>query len=150
MAKIQYTREFEPQRSTKAMRYETHISPKGSQEIARTIKGMSPEIAKQFLEDVVSMKRAVPYRRHVGGVGHRKGGIGHGRFPQKCAREFLKLLENAVSNANYKGLNPERMRIAHVCAKRGRVIHGIIPRAMGRATAKNTESVSIEMVLVEV
>ncbi|MHC1588966.1 MAG: 50S ribosomal protein L22 [Methermicoccaceae archaeon] len=150
MARIEYTREFDPHHSAKAMRYEMHISPKASREIARTIRGMTPKSARQLLEDVISMKRAVPYRWHVGGVGHRKGKVGPGRFPQKCAKEFLKLLENAESNASYKGLNPERMRIAHVCAKRGRVIRGIIPRAMGRATAKNTETVSLEMVLVEV
>jgi len=150
MARIQYTREFDPQRSAKGMRYELHISPKSSREVARAIRGMSPKEARQLLEDVVAMRRAIPYRWHVRGVGHRRGKIGPGRFPQKCAREFLKLLENAENNARYKGLDPERMRIAHVCAKRGRVIHGFIPRALGRATAKNTETVSIEMVLVEV
>jgi len=73
-----------------------------------------------------------------------------GRYPVNASKEFLKILKNAESNAEYKGLEPSQMYISHTVVQRGRVIHGIIPRARGRATPKNTDTVNIEMVLSEV
>jgi large subunit ribosomal protein L22 len=42
------------------------------------------------------------------------------------------------------------MYITHAAIQRGRVIHGFMPRARGRATPKDTETVNIEMILSEV
>ncbi len=147
--KVGYTVEFEPEKTAKAMAREVRISPKHAYEVAKTIKGMKLEEARKLLEDVVDKKVPIPMKRYKRDVGHRKG-MGPGRFPVKCASEFLKLLKNAESNAKYKGLNPEKMRIIHVCAKEGRTIYGIFPRARGRATPKRRESVHIEVIIGEV
>lgn len=80
-------------------------------------------------------------------IGHKKGSLGPGRYPQKAASEILKLIESAEANAEYKGLESEKMRIAHIAAHRGRVIRGMIPRAFGRATANNTPTTTIEIIL---
>ncbi|KAA0017723.1 MAG: 50S ribosomal protein L22, partial [Thermoplasmata archaeon] len=69
---------------------------------------------------------------------------------QKAARYILKILENAENNAEYKGLDPENMIIAHISAYKGREIEGIMPRAYGRATQKNEQTTNIEIVLKEV
>lgn len=150
MARIKYTVEFDPKTSAKAMGAELHISPKKSREVGNAIKGMRTEVAQRYLEEVVEMKQAVPFKRHHDGAGHRKGPMATGRYPVKVAQEFLKLLENARSNAEYKGLEPDQMFIAHVAAKRGRVIHGMMPRARGRGSPKNTDTVNIEIILNEV
>jgi large subunit ribosomal protein L22 len=42
------------------------------------------------------------------------------------------------------------MKISQVSTKQGRTLRGWMPRAMGRATPKDTETVSIEMILTEV
>jgi large subunit ribosomal protein L22 len=68
----------------------------------------------------------------------------------KASKEILKLLKHAEANAEYKGLEPENMSIVHATSKRGRVIQGVMPRAMGRATPWNIETVTVEIVLGEV
>jgi large subunit ribosomal protein L22 len=73
-----------------------------------------------------------------------------GRYPVNASKEFLKILKNAESNAEYKGLEPANMYIFHAAIQRGRVIHGFMPRARGRASPKDTETVNIEMILSEV
>ena len=131
------------------MGYELHISPKHSREICTAIKNMRTPAAKQYLEDVIAMKRAVPFKRYNSGVGHRRGKMAAGRYPVRAASEILKVIVNVESGAIDKGLEPDRMRISHIATKQGRTIRGIMPRAMGRATAKNTETVTVEVILEE-
>ncbi|MDK2825387.1 LSU ribosomal protein L22P [Methanolobus vulcani] len=150
MARIGYSIEIDPASSSKAMGAELHISPKKSRELCKAIKGMRTSVAQKYLEDVVIMKQAVPFKRHCDGSGHRKGPMATGRYPVKVAEAFLKILENARSNAEYKGLDPEHMYIVHTAAKRGRVIHGMRPRARGRGSPSNTETVNVEIILNEV
>ena len=150
MARINYTTELDPETSSKAMGSELHISPKRSRELCKAVKGMKTKAAKRYLEDVVILKQAVPFGRHNDSLGHKKGPMAAGRYPVKVATEMLKLLKNAESNAEYKGLNPDHMYIAHAAMKRGRVIHGMRPRARGRASPKNTETVNIELIISEV
>lgn len=136
----------------KAMIHEVHISPKHALEICRELRGMHITEAKSFLEDVVAMKRVVPFKRHKRDVGHKRGldRWYAGRYPKKAAAEMLQLIANARSNAEYKGLDPERMMIKHIATKKGRVIPGMMPRAMGRATPKDTETVTVELIIEEV
>lgn len=152
MARLNYSISPDTERSSKAMGMELRISPKHALELCNAIRGMRVEEARTYLEDVVALKRAVPFRHHKRKVGHRRGLIGWdaGRYPQKAAGEMIAILQNAAANAEYKGLDPGDMRISHVATKKGRVLRGWMPRAMGRATPKNTETVTIEMVLSEV
>ena len=69
--------------------------------------------ARKFLEDVVALKQAVPFKRHHDGTGHRKGPMAAGRYPVNASKEILKILKNAESNAEYKGLEPANMYITH-------------------------------------
>jgi len=147
LASVKYSKEMDPEVTSKAMLYEAHISPKHAREICNYIKGKNVTKAKMYLEDVIALKTAVPFKRFNRDVGHKKGKIGPGRYPQKVASEILKLIESAESNAEYKGLEPERMRIAHIMTQRGRVIEGMMPRAFGRASPKNTETTTVEIIL---
>ena len=150
MARIKYSCESDPRTSSRAMGYELHISPKHSREICSTIKKMKTPKAKQFLENVIALKQAVPFKRYNGNVGHRRGKMAAGRYPVRAATEILKVLTNAEQGAEDKGLEPDRMRLAHTATKMGRTIRGTMPRAMGRATAKNTETVTVEIILEEI
>ena len=134
------------EKTSKSMGKELHISRKHAHEISRTIKGMKVKEARTFLEDVTILKQAVPFKRFNRDVPHRKG-MCAGRYPQKAAKEFLGVLENAEGNAVYQGLDPEKMRISHISTKKGHTFRGIFPRAQGRATPKKGETVSVEMVL---
>jgi large subunit ribosomal protein L22 len=134
------------------MGMELHISPKAAREICRTLRGMRANLARDYLEDVIALKRAVPFKRYARNVAHKHGLVGSdaGRFPQKAAKAVLVVLDNALANAEYKGMESDKMRIFHAGTLKGRTIRGWMPRAMGRATPKNTETVSVEMVLSEV
>ncbi|MDD2665619.1 MAG: 50S ribosomal protein L22 [Methanocellales archaeon] len=152
MAKINYSLGIKSDTTAKAMCYEVKISPKHAREICRELKAMRISQAREYLEDVIALKRPVPFKRHNRNVGHRRGlhKWDAGRYPQKAAFEILRLVKNAQSNAEYKGLDPEHMQILHISAKRGRVIEGFFPRAMGRTTPKHGETVNIEIILEEV
>ena len=78
---------------------------------------------------------------------HGAGGIGPGQYPVNVAAATLRILNDAASNAEYKGLDPEKMYIWHACAHRGAPIPGIMPRAQGRATAWDKSTSHIEIVL---
>ncbi len=144
--KLNYSIEPQPEKTSKALGKELHISKKHAHEIASAIKGMKVHVARGFLEDVTELKQAVPYKRYVKSVPHRKG-MCTGRYPQKAAKEFLKVLKNAESNATYKGLDAQNLKIVHIGTKTGHTYMGRFPRAQGRVTPKRHETVSIEMIV---
>jgi large subunit ribosomal protein L22 len=144
--KLNYSIEPQPEKTSKAMGKELHISKKHAHEIASTITGMKLDAARGFLENVVALKQAVPYKRYTRNVPHRKG-MCTGRYPQKAAKEFLRVLKNAESNATYKGLDSENLKITHVATKTGHTYMGQFKRAQGRASPKRHETVSIEMIV---
>jgi large subunit ribosomal protein L22 len=144
--KLNYSIESNPEKTSKAIGKELHISRKQAHEISTAIKGMTVNTARGFLENVVLLKQAVPYKRHVRNVPHKRG-MCTGRYPQKAAKEFLKVLLNAQNNARYKGLESDNLLIKLVNTKKGHTFRGSMPRAQGRATPKNHETVSVEMIL---
>jgi large subunit ribosomal protein L22 len=150
MAKLKYAYEGSGN-VAKAVGRSLKISPKHSVEICREIRGMYLDDAKEYLEDVIQMKRAVPFKRHNKKVGHRKGlkGWPTGRYPRKAAKQILDVLINAESNAEYQGMDTEDLKIIHISSHRGFIIRGYIPRAFGRATPFNTPTTHIQVVLGE-
>ncbi|MEL0101825.1 MAG: uL22 family ribosomal protein, partial [Euryarchaeota archaeon] len=89
-------------------------------------------------------KRSGPYM-----VGHRKGGIGPGRYPVKASRVMIKLIQSCMENARhqYEDIDPEEMVITHCAAHRGPIKRGWTPRARGRASPKNHYRVNLEIFL---
>ncbi|MBU4535159.1 MAG: 50S ribosomal protein L22 [Euryarchaeota archaeon] len=152
MAKINYAfKEDDKAKTAKAIGRALKISPKHAVEICRELRGMKLERAKVYLEEVIQMQKAVPFKRHNKKVGHRKGlnGWPTGRYPVKAAGHILKVLENAEANAEYKGLDSENLKIMHISSHRGFVIRGWTPRAFGRASPFNTPTTHVQIVLGE-
>ena len=149
--KYAYNEKVDEAKTARAMARSLKISPKHCVEICRTIRGMEVEKAKAYLNDVIDMKKSVPFKRHNKKVGHRKGqeGWAAGRYPVKAAEQILKVLENAEANAEYKGMDTEKLFIEHISSHRGIVIPGYIPRAFGRMTPFNTPTTHIQIVLQE-
>ena len=130
---------------------EKTISHKHAREIAATVKGMSIEKARDYLQDVVKLKRAVAFRRYKNEVGHKSDtGVMSGRYPQKAANEFIKLLDNLESNAEYRGMDLDRLRIVNATVHKGRKIERFTPRAMGRASPKTDILTHVELVAQEI
>ena len=152
MSKVEYATQFDPAPTAKAMAYEINVSPKHCIEILRQLRGKKVAEAKAYLQNVIDKKESVPFKRFARNVGHKRhqSGWGSGRYPVKASKEILKLVKHAEANAEYKGLEPENMSIVHATSKKGRVIQGVMPRAMGRATPWNIETVTVEIILGEV
>ncbi len=145
---------FQNYDSTKHVRSsirEKQISHKHAREIAVKIKGLSIEKARDYLQNVMRLQQAVPFRRYKNQVGHKSDpGVMSGRYPVKSAMEFIKLLENLESNAEYKGMDLDRLKIINATVHKGVLIKRFTPRAMGRATAKNNVLTHVELVAKEI
>jgi large subunit ribosomal protein L22 len=143
--------ELDPEKTVKASGREVRVSHKLARETCKTIKGMMLTQAKQYLKNVMTKKQAVPIRRFKKKAGHRRGlaKAYAGRYPIKAAKHILKILQGAESNAEYKGLDTERLRIIHSAAYPGMKIKRFTPRAHGRVSPKNETMTHIEIVLEE-
>lgn len=144
-----YTAELDEEKTSKAIGKELQISPKKSVEVCRVLRGMKVEDAKEFLGEVAGLRKAVPYRRYRKCVAHKKG-MAAGGYPRRVAKEILKVIQSAQENAEYKGLDSESMRIAVIASHKGRPIKRSRPRAHGRSSKWNQETVNIELILEEV
>lgn len=144
-----YTAVADPDTTAKALGKEMPVSPKFAREVAAMVRGMNVETARTALEEVIDKKRPVPLRRYNKRVSH-KAGVGPGRYPVKAAKAILGVIDSAVANAEYKGLTVSNMSIATISVSRGQVIPGRMPRAHGRATEWNQDTVNVEVIIQEV
>ena len=143
-----YTAESNPENSAKAIGKEIPISPKLAREVCGLVRGMKVSKAKSTLEGVADVKVPVPLKRYNKRVSHKQG-VGPGRYPVKVAKAVLSVIDSAVANAEYKGLTGDDMVIQTITASRGRVTPGRFPRAHGRATQSNQDTVNLEVIIVE-
>ena len=142
---------YDRTRHVRASLREKTISHKHAREIAVKIKGMSIETARDYLQDVIRLKRAVPFRRYHNEVGHKSDtGVMSGRYPQKAATEFVKLIDNLESNAEYRGMDLDRLKIINATVHKGRKLQRFTPRAMGRASPKVDILTHVELVAQEI
>jgi large subunit ribosomal protein L22 len=153
MARIDYSQKISGDNIAKAKANELNMSPKHSIEIATFIRHQRVNDAIAYLNDVVGLKKAIPFRRFNRNVAHKRGLPGNwdaGRYPVKASKAYIRVLESVKKNAEYIGLDADNLEIIHVSANRGRAQKSFFPRAMGRATPKVRESVNIEVVVREV
>jgi large subunit ribosomal protein L22 len=124
------------------------ISPKKTYEVLNAIRGMPLSKARGLLEDVVALKKAIPFRRYNQETAHKRS-IGPGRYPKKVAKSILQVLQNAEANAEFEGMDTEALFVKVAASSRGRIRKANMPRAHGHATAWNEQTTSIEIVLGE-
>jgi len=141
---------LDPEKTVKSAGRELRVSHKAAREVCTAIKGMTLDQAKQYLNNVVTKKQPVPFRRYRKKLGHRHGvkkGAYAARYPIKTAQKILKVLEGAEANAEFKGLDTERLRITHAAAYPGIKLKRFTPRAMGRGSPKVQTLTHVELVL---
>jgi large subunit ribosomal protein L22 len=141
-----YTYQGDTEKTARALGSEVNVSPKNANEVCKTIKGMKVNVALGYLDRVVKKESHVPYTRFNKKVPHRRGGQ-PGRYPEKAAREVKKVLENAKNNAEYKGLDNEKLKIRHANAYKAMTLQRTKPK--GRARPHNIELTNIEIVVSE-
>lgn len=143
--------ELDPEKTVKASGRELRVSHKSAREVCKTIKGMMLTQAKQYLRDVVTKKKSVPFKRFRKKSGHRHGleKAFAGRYPIKAAAQILKVLQGAEANAENKGLDTERMRITHAATSQGMKVKRYMPRAQGRSSPDVDTLCHVEIALEE-
>ncbi len=141
-----YSMAFDPEKTARALGRDLPISRKKSMELCRKLRGMKLQDAKDYLEEVMEMKRPVPFRRYTSGAGHKRG-IGPGKYPVKAAKYILEIIESAEANADYIGLDVDELVIKSIAAHPGRVYRGFMPRAHGRSTPWDKKTTNIEVIL---
>ncbi|MFH1328125.1 MAG: 50S ribosomal protein L22 [Candidatus Bathyarchaeota archaeon] len=143
---------LDPTRTAIASARDLRISPKAAREICGAIRGMRLSKAKVFLEEVVALKTAVPFKRYRKEMPHRKGlqGWCSGRYPVKSAKEILKVLDSVEANAGERGLDPDRLKLIHAAAQRSFKIKKYIQRAFGRSSPFFQELTHVEVAVFEI
>ncbi|MFN7105774.1 MAG: 50S ribosomal protein L22 [Pyrobaculum sp.] len=141
-----------PEQIARAYWPEQKMSWKKGVEVARFIRGMTVSQAKRWLGDVVELKRPVPVKTFKKKQAHHAApwrGWPVAKWPVKVARRFLQLLENVENNARFRGLDVDRVVVVYAAAHKGIKIRNILPRAFGRATRFDEQTVNLEVVAVE-
>ena len=83
-------------------------------------------------------------------MGHRKGDAQSftksGKYPIRACRAFLGLLDSVKSNADYKGLDAEKLLIKHITANQG--YRRISYQARGRISGKRRQKKSTHLEII--
>jgi large subunit ribosomal protein L22 len=125
------------------------VSRKIGYEMSNALRGMEVAKAIRFLDDVILLKRAVPYKRHNFDVSHQAGKTGPAKFPIKLAGYYLKLLKSAKANAIDLGLNGESLKIVHIAATHGTSQYHYGRQKRSQFKVSNVDLIVKEVVLVD-
>jgi large subunit ribosomal protein L22 len=152
MARTAYSQKMGGQNIARGKANELPISPKHAIEIAGFIRNRRTGDAIEYLNKVIDQKKAIPFKRFNRNVAHKRGleGWDAGRYPKKASQAYIRLLSAVSKNAEYNGLDLDKLVIVHASANRGRGQKAFFPRAMGRATPKRRETVNLEIIVQEV
>ncbi len=141
---------YDPKRMTRAYGKELDISPKHAVELTRKLKGMTVKKAEEYLFKVIRMEQAVPFRKY-GSAGHRKGGMGPGKYPVKASKKLLKLLKEVTESAKfYLETEPSALKIIHMSSYKGVRVDSWFTRAHGRSSPKRREKVNVEIIVEKI
>lgn len=119
------------------------VSTKQCVEICSYLRYKRTNEAKKILEEVIGLRKAIPFKKFKMNIGH-KAGMAAGRFPQKAAKEMLRLIKSAEANAQFKGLNTANLKITKILANKAS-----IPVTGGRRRTK-TKRTHLEIEVKEV
>jgi len=126
-----------------------NVSLKYSTEICNQIKGKNIDTVIAWFERIINHEEYLPLKRYHKKVAHRKGdskeGVKSGRYPEKTIKEFITLLNSVESNADFKGLDEEKLTIIHAFASKGisRQSYQSKGKIGGKARRKNSTHIEI-------
>ncbi|MBN2250560.1 MAG: 50S ribosomal protein L22 [Candidatus Altiarchaeota archaeon] len=140
---------FKPEqenKTAKAIGRDVNMSFKKAAMVCDSVRGMNVEKAVKLLERVAAIEEPVPFRKYQRGASHRAG-KGVAKYPKKAALEILKVLKNLQANAEYKGLEAERLEIIGIQANMGPARRRRKPK--GRWKSWETRYVTIQAIARE-
>ncbi len=130
-----------------------NMSLKYATEIIREIRGKPLGAAEKFLNNVIEQKEFLPLRQYRKNVAHRKGeaksGVKSGRYPQKTCKAILGVLESVKANADYKGLDEDKLLIVHAFASQGFARMSHQPQGHIGGKPRKKKSVHFEVIVRE-
>lgn len=134
-------RDPDPERTAKAVIVSAPVSTKQAIEICNALRGRHLGRAMSILEDVISLKRPIPFRRFNRDTGH-KPGMAAGRYPVKASKHVLELLKSVNSNAQEKGFATADLVVSHISAnKASRPWHA------GRHVRRKAKRTNVEIIV---
>ncbi len=134
-------RDPDPERTAKAALVSAPVSTKQAVEICSALRGRQLDRAMSLLEDVISLKRAIPFKRFNRDTGH-KPGMAAGRYPVKASKHILELLKSVNSNAQEKGFATADLVVSHISAK-----HASRPWRAGRHVRRKAKRTHVEIIV---
>ncbi|MBS3128571.1 50S ribosomal protein L22 [Candidatus Woesearchaeota archaeon] len=102
----------------KAFGRELPLSSKQGIEICNRLRGRSVQQAKKILDDAITFKRAIPFKRFTNALGHKPGKMASGRYHPKACTLIKMVLASAEANALNKGLGTQHLMIKHLSAQK--------------------------------
>ncbi|KAK9292248.1 hypothetical protein L1049_020212 [Liquidambar formosana] len=121
---VKYSKEPDnDKKSCKARGTDLKVHFKNTRETAHALRTLPLGKVKRYLEHVLALKQAIPFRRFCCGVGRttqrkNRHSNGQGRWPVKSAKFIQDLLKNAESNDKVKGLNVDSLYISRIQVNR--------------------------------
>lgn len=98
---LKYSLESNPRKSAKAYGRALRISNKSSVRVCREINGMNLAKGKRLLGDLIKKRRSM-----------------EGKYYTNASREILNIINSAEANAEFKGLDSERL-VIHASSHQG-------------------------------
>jgi large subunit ribosomal protein L17e len=110
--------------------------------------------AEQYLHEVLEHRRCVPFTKYEGSTGRtgqaKEWGLTKGRWPEKSIRVILSLLKNAMSNAEAKRLNVDKLVVKRVMVNQAMKGRRRTYRAHGRINAYLSSNCHVDLVCEEI
>lgn len=150
MSKVTYqTKVGKAEKTAKAITTNAPISLKYSTELSKLIKGKYVNKVLAMLKRIENEEEYLPLRKYNKKVAHRKGeaknNVKSGRYPKKVVKAWAELIESAKNNADFKGLDEEKLVIIHAFASKGisRYSYQSKGRIGGKSRRKNATHIEV-------
>ncbi|MFA5357949.1 MAG: 50S ribosomal protein L22 [archaeon] len=141
-------------KTAKALIKNADVSLKYSTEICNQMRGKMVQKNIEWLEKIILHETHLPLQMYNKKVGHRRGqamlGVKAGRYPEKVAKKIITLLELAKANADFKGLDTEKLLVIHAFASQGLKRYGHQNKGKIGGKVHLKPSINIELVVMEV
>jgi len=132
----------------KASGTELRIKYKDTIEICAAIQGMNAKKAQEYLQKVLDRKEYIPIKKTKKQGGHKPGMSPFGKHPVKAVDAILKVLNAAIANAEFKGLDIENLKIISALSLRGHKMRK--QRPQGRQALYATHLATVQIFVEEV
>ena len=126
---------------------ELRVKFKDTIEICAAIQGMKAVEAVKYLEKVLDKKAYIPVKKAKTQSGHKPGMKPFGFQVVKPTTAVLMVLESAIANAEFRGLEPENCYIKSALALRARKMRRVKPK--GKHALFATHMTTIQIFLEE-